>query len=152
MKSLANSADTVEILRRLDAIGPTSRRRWGRMTVAEMICHSSDALRIAMGEKNAKSISTWFSRTVMKWGGLFSPTKWPHGVQTVPECKAGAGGTPPAEIEADLQELRELVGQFARIQKGFAFPEHALFGRMSHTEWMRWGYLHLDHHLRQFGA
>ena len=29
--------------------------------------------------------------------------------------------------------------------------DHAMFGTMSPEDWMRWGYLHTDHHLRQFG-
>jgi hypothetical protein len=29
---------------------------------------------------------------------------------------------------------------------------HPLFGRMSDADWLRWAYLHADHHLRQFGA
>jgi len=27
-----------------------------------------------------------------------------------------------------------------------------MFPEMNEREWMRWGYLHADHHLRQFGA
>jgi len=27
-----------------------------------------------------------------------------------------------------------------------------MFGRLSDAAWLRWGYLHMDHHLRQFGA
>jgi len=30
--------------------------------------------------------------------------------------------------------------------------EHPLFGPMSRAEWLRWGYLHMDHHFRQFGV
>ena len=26
-----------------------------------------------------------------------------------------------------------------------------MFGHMSEKDWMQWGYLHADHHLRQFG-
>jgi hypothetical protein len=29
---------------------------------------------------------------------------------------------------------------------------HPIFGAMSAGDWLRWGYLHMDHHLRQFGA
>jgi hypothetical protein len=29
---------------------------------------------------------------------------------------------------------------------------HPVFGAMSDSAWRRWGYLHTDHHLRQFGA
>ena len=30
-------------------------------------------------------------------------------------------------------------------------PAHPMFGPMTPEDWMRWGYLHADHHLRQFG-
>jgi len=152
MKTLANGADKAEILQRLRTIGPGSERRWGRMSVAEMICHLSDALKAAMGEKETASISNWLTRSGMKWAGLWAPMRWPHGVRTVPECEAGKGGTPPAEMESDLREVRELLERFAGLPRTFAFPEHAIFGRLTHGEWMRWGYLHMDHHLRQFGA
>jgi hypothetical protein len=152
MKTLKNAADKAEILRRLAAIGPTSQRRWGRMSVGEMICHLSDALQGAMGERKTASRSNWFTRSGMKWVGLWGPTKWPHGVRTVPECEAGKGGTPPAEMERDLRTAKVLLEQFAALPPTFTFPEHGIFGQMSHAEWMRWGYLHMDHHLRQFGA
>ena len=28
---------------------------------------------------------------------------------------------------------------------------HPYFGAMTRAEWLRWGWLHADHHLRQFG-
>jgi len=27
-----------------------------------------------------------------------------------------------------------------------------MFGLMPDRDWMRWGYLHMNHHLRQFGV
>jgi len=29
---------------------------------------------------------------------------------------------------------------------------HPIFGGMSERAWLRWAYLHTDHHLRQFGT
>jgi hypothetical protein len=26
-----------------------------------------------------------------------------------------------------------------------------MFGAMTRGDWLRWGWLHMDHHLRQFG-
>ncbi len=152
MKTLTNAEDKAEIVRRLGAVGPESRRRWGKMTVGEMICHLRDAFRVAMREREAKSISTRFKRSVMKWAALELPIQWPHGVSTVGECEAGRGGTPPAEIESDLRELTKLLERFTRLPRGFEYPDHPIFGKLSHAEWQRWGYLHVDHHLRQFGA
>ena len=31
------------------------------------------------------------------------------------------------------------------------WPRHPIFLDLTQTQWMRWGYLHADHHLRQFG-
>jgi hypothetical protein len=152
MKTLATADDKAEILRRLGTIGPASERQWGKMTVGEMICHLSDAFRVAMSEKHAEPISNWFTRSVLRWFALNGKMKWPHGVSTVPECAAKKGGTPPAELGRDLRELGELLERFTRRPRAFEFADHAIFGKMSDAEWLRWGYLHMDHHLRQFGA
>jgi hypothetical protein len=152
MKTLANPKDKQEILARLDRISPASQRQWGSMTVAEMVCHLNDALVIAMGEKQAGSASTWFSRSIFKWAGLWFPTQWPHGVRTVPECDAKKLGTRPAEMESDLGMLRESFARFTRRPREYELQAHPMFGLMTEREWMRWGYLHIDHHLRQFGA
>lgn len=48
MKTLLNPADKEEILSRLKAIQPTSQRRWGSMSVHNMICHLSDDFRMYM--------------------------------------------------------------------------------------------------------
>jgi hypothetical protein len=105
-----------------------------------------------MGEKPAKDVSNWFSRSLMKWAAFWVPTKWPHGVKTVPECDPRREGSAPSDFGNDMRDLRELLGQFARQPRGFEFQPHPMFGQMTYDEWMRWGYLHLDHHLRQFGA
>lgn len=152
MKTLDNARDKAEITRRLGAIGPASERQWGKMTVAEMICHLSDAFRVAMNEKKARPVSNRFTRSVMKWAALQFPFQWPHGVSTVPECEAGLEGTEPVEFERDLNELRVLLDQFSSQPREFEFAEHPIFGKLSEAEWLRWGYLHTDHHLRQFGA
>jgi hypothetical protein len=152
MKTLANRADKQEILDRLARIQASSQRFWGRMTVAEMVCHLSDAFRVCIGEKEAKSADNWFKRSIFKWVGLWGPMEWPHGVTTVPECNAKIDGTAPAELNSDLAELRRLLERFVREPRDFEWHPHPFFGRMSGKEWMRWGYLHMDHHLRQFGV
>jgi hypothetical protein len=124
-KSLLNSADKKNIFERLSNVRPDSQRRWGRMTPHQMICHLSDSFRSRLGEKKNSSVSNVFTRTVMKWGALYAPLPWPHGIKTMPEMDQEIGGTPPDDFERDRD--------------------------MSEAEWMRWGYLHCDHHLRQFG-
>ena len=122
------------------------------MTVAEMICHLSDAFRVGMGQREARPVGNWLMHSGFKWLALWLPAPWPHGVKSVPECVAKVGGTPVAEFESDLRELRRLLDRFAAQPRGYALRAHPIFGPMSEKEWLRWGYLHMDHHLRQFGA
>ena len=61
-------------------------------------------------------------------------------------------GTPAGEFSADCRELLQLLDRFTRQPHDFAWQPHPIFGPMTDAEWMRWGYLHMDHHLRQFGA
>jgi hypothetical protein len=86
----------------------------------------------------------------MKWAALWVPLPWPHGIKTRPEIDQQRGGTPPAEFASDLEKLRILLERFCASQGEFG--PHPMFGQMSRAERMRHAYLHMDHHLRQFGA
>lgn len=152
MKTLANPNDKIEILNRLRAVRPASRRRWGEMSAHQMLCHLSDAFRSSLGEREVRPASRWIPRTPFRWAALWVPVPWPRGVRGPAEWDPKAGGTPPKEFESDRKELKKLIDRFTRRPGGFKWPPHPFFGRMSEADWLRLGYLHLDHHLRQFGA
>ena len=152
VKTLANPRDKDEIVQRLGMIGPDSQRRWGVMTAAEMICHLSDAFLVGMGERAVKDAKAPTSRPVFKGIVLWFPMPWPHGVPTVPESDARRDGTRPTEIDTDMARLLAVMDRFTRQPRSFPLQPHPIFGRMTEADWMRWGYRHTDHHLKQFGA
>jgi len=92
---------------------------------------------------------TFFKEHWSSGVAIRAPIQWPHGVPTRPEIEQGVGGTPPAELERDRAELLGLIDAFAERQ---TFGVHPVFGKMSQRDWLTWGYRHVDHHLRQFGA
>jgi hypothetical protein len=47
--------------------------------------------------------------------------------------------------------LLAAIDKFTAIPREFQFRPHPMSKEMSERDWMRWGYLHTDHHLRQFG-
>ena len=107
MKTLSNRQDFNAIRSRIESLTADDQRLWGSMTVGGMVCHLSDAFKVAAGEKpTAKARFGVIPGPVMKWMALRAPVKW---------------------------------------------PRHAIFGAMTASDWMRWGFLHADHHLRQFG-
>jgi hypothetical protein len=149
MRTLAAAADRESILQRIASLTQSDGRLWGKMSVRQMVCHLCDAYRLPLGEKTASPATGFLQRTVMKWIALQLPLKWPHGVATRPEMEQGVGGTPPAEFERDRADLLSIVCRFCDTAATAA--PHPFFGAMSQQEWLRWSYLHADHHLRQFG-
>lgn len=152
MKTLARPGDRAELLGRVRLVRPESAARWGRMSAHQMICHVCDAFRMATGEKAVSRSSSLLQRTVFKWIALYVPLAWPAGVPTRPEIDQHVIGQRPGAFAADVAELEALLEIVATQPAGFTWPAHPIFGRLSRRAWLRWGYLHVDHHLRQFGA
>ena len=150
LKTLANPKDKQELLERLSGLRSDTPRAWGKMSAPQMVCHLNDSFRTKLEGIPVVSLSSGFTRTALKWGALWVPLPWPHGVRTPPELDQQLGGTVPGEFETDRQELASLLQRFAEPPGGLNAASHTYFGTISVAEWMRWGYLHSDHHLRQF--
>lgn len=153
MIHLGDAAVRRATIERIQTLQPSSRARWGKMTVGEMLCHLNDSFLLPLGEKRANRVPMGtLKRAVVKWGALNVPLRWPKGVQSAPEVIQGMGGTPPVEFESDRAGLIQTIERFCDPQGRLEDREHPFFAKMTRLEWVRWGYLHADHHLRQFGA
>ncbi len=149
MKTLAELSIQQEIKQRLQTIRPESQRRWGRMSANQMICHLADSFRRILGEKNATDLPP---NKILKLAALWLPIPWPRGFKTRPEMDQEIGGTRPVEFAEDRKELLKLMDRFTCESPVPQFSPHPIFGQMSRKELMRWAYLHMNHHLRQFSA
>lgn len=152
MKTLGVTQDREEIAARLGLVRTDNQRRWGKMTAHQMVCHLGDSLRGVIGEKALAAKPGTLGQGFMKVVALHMPFRWPHGVKTMPEVDQEIGGTRPAEFDADVRELRRLLERLTREPRDFSWRPHPIFGVMTDKDWMRWGYLHMDHHFRQFGV
>ena len=122
------------------------------MTVHEMMCHLTDCYQLATGERPVALIRRpWFG-AALKWVALYLPLTWPHGAPTLPDVDPLHTGTQPTEFPADRARLEQAVGTFYEAASHGRCGRHPVFGRVSEAQWLRWGYSHADHHLRQFGA
>jgi len=150
VQDLGSKANRDWIAERIGALTVTDRRIWGRMSVDQMVCHLCDSYLVALGDKALQPASGFLQRSVLKWIALRLPVKWPHGVKTRPEIEQGVGGTPPIAFERDRAALLRVFHRFCGESTSYA-ATHPVFGPMNRRDWLRWGYLHADHHLRQFG-
>ena len=150
MNTLSSAGDLVSVRKRIALVSPADTRLWGSMSAHQMLCHLTDAFACSLGERTvvpfrASSIPV----PVFKWLALRFPMKWPPGVVTAPELDQSIGGTPPSDFTCDRDALLTKLDQF--VGSGVPWAPHPLFGALTSAEWMRWGYLHTHHHLRQFG-
>ncbi len=118
------------------------------MSAGEMVCHLREAFRMAAGARIAAPVKTALAPGAIKWLALSMPVRWPKNLTTVKELKESAGCR-PHEFNEDCAGLCDALEKFVAIT-GNRTP-HPIFGAMKPRDWMRWGYLHTDHHLRQFG-
>ena len=122
------------------------------MTAPQMICHLRDAYMGVMGDKAMERPAGFSWWRLTKGFALYAPMKWPQGVPTRPEFDQQIAGTPPTQFADDMRSLVACFEKFTAQPRQYEFQPHPLFGVLSEKDWMRWGYLHADHHLRQFGC
>src|SRR5262245_39001574 len=153
MKTLATNGAVDELIARLESLRPDSSRQWGTLTAGEMVCHLADSFHAVLGERpSVTSAETRLSRTLVKYIALHTSLPWPKGVPTRPEVNPHKLGTRPGRFETDRAEVVQLVRRFAEPDPAVGRHRHPTFGALSRWEWERWGYIHVDHHLRQFGV
>jgi hypothetical protein len=152
MKTLARERDKAEILGRLRTVRAESARRWGRMSAHQMVCHLADWSRMALGQRAVSPATGVLQRTLLKVVALYIPVPWPRGIRTRPEVDQEREGTRPVEFAADVAQAEELLQLVTAPTRHLDRQRHPVFGPMSDAAWLRLGYLHADHHLRQFGA
>jgi hypothetical protein len=152
MKNIIDDLIKSETIKRIEKLNSTASPKWGKMNVNQMLCHCADQLRFANGTKQSVFVGNLMMTTVFKWLVL-TVLKAPKGkIETVKELKQGRGGTYPTNFENDKKALTDLIKNFDESFMTNKIVVHPAFGRMSHWQYGRLAYVHLDHHLNQFGV
>ena len=149
MRTLTEPAILDQVCTRIAALRPGDPARWGRMNASQMLCHLSDSAKVALGETVLPSANPGLSSRLFKWLALEVPIRWAKNFPTMPQIDQFKGGTPPAAFADDRQTLIALTKRL--VEASLESRKHPYFGPMSQKQWMRWAWLHTDHHLRQFG-
>jgi hypothetical protein len=148
-KTLDDPASRQSINARISKLNPDSPRRWGKMSSHQMLCHLADSYRGVIGEREVSPRKMPIPRPLLRWLILNAP--WPKNAPTRPEVDQLVSGTALTEFEADRVGLLDAIDRFCAAPDSLR-TRHPILGNLDHKDWMRWGYLHADHHLRQFGV
>jgi hypothetical protein len=146
MRMLHDPNYRAEIERRLRELTPGAARRWGKMSVGQMLWHVNEALSCALGIIAREPAQAKLPKPLMKFLVLNVP--WMRGAPTLPQWVARDSHDFAVERARCLRLVEDLA---ARKLDGPAV-EDPLLGRLTGTEVSRLHAKHLDHHLKQFGV
>ena len=147
MAQLHDPRDRAEIVRRLRTLRSDSDRRWGKMSVTQMLWHVNEAMEGALGRIQAEPMKVPLPRPLLKWLVLNAP--WGKGAPTlkrwIPQAES-------YDFASERDRCCRLVEEIASKPIGAEWPDSPTLGKMSGKDVSRLHAKHLNHHLTQFGV
>ncbi len=150
MKNLYHHSDYQEIISRLENLKFTSERKWGKMTVSQMLVHCQKPMEVAEQKLVVKRnlISLLFGK-MMKNKLIVKGLDFDKNLPTAKEFIVAAD----CDFEIERKKLLNMIHAFYNSgPSAIKTYMHPFFGKMSPSEWGLLFYKHLDHHLLQFGG
>ena len=146
MPMLHDEAYRTHIIDRLRTLRHDTARRWGKMSVDQMLWHVNGGLSMTLGQIEVPARNLLLPRPVIRFVVLNLP--WPKGMPAMPMFVASR----PYDFESERARCLRLIDQLAAKPLGDNWPAHPLLGQVSGRDASRLQARHLDHHLKQFGV
>ena len=149
MKSLFDQSTYEEVLERIDLLTDKSEPAWGKMDVAQMLCHCKNPLAVALGKKSLKKPNFLMKLLYKSFkAAMYNDTPWKKNLATPKEYRVESSKL----FDVEKKELKELLSEFYDQRTKSNWDPHPSFGEFTHDQWGMLQYKHLDHHFRQFGV
>jgi len=146
MNSIFEEQTYQEVLQRIETLTENSKRHWGKMTVGQMVWHCQFPFKIAIKNKD-KGKGNLFGRLFIK-KSMYSDKPFRKGLPTAPNLKAKED----KDLATEKEILKNLVNDFYALKTRKNWNPHPIFGTLTHEQWGKMQFKHLDHHLKQFGV
>ena len=132
---------------RAASLRPNSERRFGRMSVDQMLWHVNCGLENALGRYDVKDQKLPLPYSVVKFLVLNMP--WRKGkTPTAPEFLAKAS----YDFTSEQSRLLRLIDEVSAKSLDEPWGRSSFMGPMTGRDWSRLQARHVDHHLSQFGV
>jgi len=146
MPMLHDPAVLSSIRSRVQSLTPSSTRRWGKMSVDQMLWHCNQVLGTSLGDIAVEPRRPPFPVPMLKF--MLFKLPWPRGAPTAPEYQAAD----PCVFDTERKKCLDLIERFAARNIDHENWPRAVFGPLTGREWSQLQARHLDHHLKQFSA
>jgi hypothetical protein len=149
MKNLLDKEVYNELTARIQKLEPTSNAQWGKMNVAQMMAHVSEAYKVPLSDKPMPRMLIgrligWAFKPV-----LYNDKPWKQNLPTAPNFII----KDERDFNKEQLNLLNLVDTFhTAVAENIGRYPHPMFGKFTTAQWGMAMYKHLNHHLVQFGV
>ena len=150
MKDIFTSAETSEIINRINKLTPETKPQWGKMSVSQMLAHCNVTYEMAVDNKYTKAggLKKFLLKLFIK-PVVVNEKPYKRNSRTAPEFLV-------TDDKNFATEKNRLINYLQKTQqmgrKHFEGKDSNSFGPLTAQEWNNMFYKHLDHHLTQFGV
>ena len=145
MKTIWDASAKEELLNRVEQLSPESQAQWGKMDVSQMLWHCKYPLSLAVKNEN-KGNGQFFMKLFKK--SLYSDKPFKQGLPTAKFLVA----TESKNFSKEKSQIIDLVNKTHELKSRDSWNPHPIFGKLTHEQWGKMEYKHLDHHFKQFGV
>ena len=152
MPAVALTRETLpDFTRRVEALRVDSQRKFGKMSIEQMLKHLRNAHEVAIGDKQMVDESNPLVRGVLFFAIARVITTWPGG-----RIKAPDYWTPPADFDFEgerkglLSAMKRFVDALEKTPN--TVQVHPMLGPLTMKKWSQLNGVHINHHMRQFGV
>ncbi|MBN9383029.1 MAG: DUF1569 domain-containing protein [Chitinophagaceae bacterium] len=149
MKTLFDNAERQELISRLDKLTAENRPLWGKMNSSQMVKHCRLWEEMIHENKLLKRpfIGRLIGQMILK--KVLQSPEFRRNSPTIPEMLVTDANI---DLNDERRQLITLVNSYPQYdQPDYSFI-HPFFGKMTRDQIGKLAYLHLDHHLKQFGV
>ena len=148
-----NRSFAADVVARLDALPGDAKPAWGKLTRDGVIAHLVGVFEYSMGRHEALPPQSgvpapWLLGRLLMNGII----PFPKNVR----FRGNDGRVAPAmqSEEGDIERLRAVVEEFIEgVERGgLQLRPHPAFGEFTPKQWLKFHRVHINHHLKQFGA
>lgn len=148
-KNLFNRTSVLEIIARAEKLNAHLPPLWGTMNATEMLFHCNLANTQILEEHTPFQKSTMKQR-LLKILGLYLMSQFPKNKKGAKKNDT-KGHIDESQFQIQLNNFKNILLRFPGHKKSIILI-HPAFGNLTQKEWGIAAWMHIDHHLRQFGV
>ncbi|WP_026261992.1 DUF1569 domain-containing protein [Spirosoma panaciterrae] len=148
-KNLFDPAAVQEIISRVQTLKASDQPKWGRMNATQMVYHCTLANQQIIQQELGYPPSSW-KQHLLRYLCLYVLPQFPQNKKGASSIETAHLDLSPAQFDEKRSAYIDAIRRFSAQQN--LRLTHPAFGRLSAKEWGCATWMHMDHHLRQFGV